>query len=79
MAECSECEDLDTCPLGEACPVAKEAEAMQPWGCPWCGAKADIAGNNAPDYMRAIRAYDEWLEEHVLDCEPYIKEQGNNN
>lgn len=72
---CDRCEDLDTCPLGDKCPVADEVEAMQPWGCPWCGEECTEL-SDVPDYMRAIAAYDMWLEAHITECEPYLKEQG---
>lgn len=50
---------------------------MQPWGCPWCGEECKEL-NDVPDYMRAIQAFDMWLEAHVTECEPYLKEQDPN-
>jgi hypothetical protein len=49
--------------------------AMEPWQCPWCGEGPDDL-NESPDYHRAIHLWDRWLEAHVTECEPYLKEQG---
>lgn len=44
-----------------------------PERCPWCGAKAEpeVGVGNHTNIVR----YELWLEDHVLDCEPYLKEE----
>lgn len=48
---------------------------MEPWGCPECGEGPEDL-NVLPDNERSIIAFDMWLEGHVTECAPYIKEQG---
>lgn len=38
---------------------------METIECPWCGEDSGI---------KAIHKFDAWLEEHVIDCEPFLKE-----
>lgn len=56
------------------CQRALEAEA-EPEKCPWCGEVAPVEvgriGSTFDD-----RAYDAWLEAHVMECEPWLREQG---
>jgi hypothetical protein len=69
MASCEQCEDFDTCPLGDDCPVAFEVEGMD-LKCPWCG--TDMAERGA-----TLVTYDDYIGEHVVtECGPWQSEQG---
>ena len=48
------------------------------WACPWCGEEPEHL-NEEFDHSRDVRWYDQWLEAHVEECEPYQKEQGDGN
>ncbi len=43
-------------------------------GCPWCGEAAPPEVGQGPTVNPT--KYDEWIEHHVLDCEPFQREQG---
>lgn len=47
----------------------------QPWSCPWCGEVSE-ATVGVPESQRDLRAWDAWLEAHVVECEPWLIENG---
>lgn len=52
-----------------------DVQPTAPWCCPWCG-EDDANTIGVPEDRRNIQAHSVWLEAHVMECEPWLKENG---